>query len=144
MFICRQKNQLHPSCFLEILNILQTYYIGYFEYAWLRTPKVILSTCVYLQAKKSTSSFMFPWDIGKILQIYYFGYFGHVWACLATPKKILSTCTKTLCLSAGKKTTSSPMFFLKILQGYANFLFWIPWQAWLCTPKMIVSPRRKL
>ena len=123
MFICRQKNQLHPSCFLEILNILQTYYIGYFEYAWLRTPKVILSTCVYLQAKKSTSSFMFPWDIGKILQIYYFGYFGHVWACLATPKKILSTCTKTLCLSAGKKTTSSPMFFLRYCKDMQTSYF---------------------
>ena len=37
------KNQLHPSRFpRDSGKIMHTYYFGYFEHAWLRTPKVIL------------------------------------------------------------------------------------------------------
>ena len=60
----------------------------------------------------------------KILQTFYFGYCGHTW--LHTNKVMLSYCTKLLCLSAGKKTTSSSIFFLEILHRYAN-LFWVLW-----------------
>ena len=65
MFTSRKKNQLHPS--------------------------------------------RFPWDIAKILKHCYFGYFENAW--LRTTKVILSICRKPLCLSAGKKSTSFPVFF---------------------------------
>ena len=58
------KNQLYLSCFLwDNAKILQTYCFGYFGQDWLRTPKVILSTCRKLSClaagKKSVSSSMF-------------------------------------------------------------------------------------
>ena len=43
------KNQLHPPRFSgDIAKILETCYFGYFEHAWLRTAKVLLSTCTKL------------------------------------------------------------------------------------------------
>ena len=81
---------------------MQTCYSGYFEHAWLRTPKVILSTCRSLlrlsRSKKSNSSPTFFWRYCKDMQTSYFGYFGH--ACLHTPKMIVSTCRTLRCLSA--------------------------------------------
>ena len=56
---------------------------GYFGHAWLRKPKVILSTCRKLSClfagKKSTSPALFFWRYCKDMQTSYFGYFGHAW-----------------------------------------------------------------
>ena len=46
--------------------------------------------------------------IAKILLTCCFGYFEHAW--LRTSQVILSSCRKLLCLSTGKKSTSSPCF----------------------------------
>ena len=57
----------------------------------------------------------------------------------------ISTCRKLLCLSAGKKSTSSPpmLAFLengKDMQTYFGYFR----HAWLHTPKVIVSACRRL
>ena len=88
---------------------------------------------VYLQAKNKLHPSCFPWDIAKILQTCYFGCFGHAWVC--TPKVILSTCRKLSCLSAVKKINLIFKVFLKILQGYTNFLFWVFGHACYVYPK---------
>ena len=77
---------------------------------------------VYLPAKIQIHPSRFPRDIAKILQTYCFGYFGHAW--LLTPKKILSSCRKILCLPAGKKSTTSPMVFWRYCKNMQN-LFWV-------------------
>ena len=51
---------------------------------------------------------------------------------------ILSTCRKTLCLFAGKKSTSSPMLFWKHCKDMQTYFGYFG-QTWLHTPKMIVS-----
>ena len=79
---------------------------------------------VYLQGNNQLHPSRFPWDIAKMLQTCYCGYFGYAW--LHTPKKILPTNEKVFCLSAGKKSTSSPMFLKEILHIY-GYLFWILW-----------------
>ena len=99
----------------DIAKILRTCCFGYFRYAWLCTPRVIISPCrklSYLPAGKKNQLHppCFSGDIAKILQIYCFGYFGYAWLYIQ-PKVILSTCRKLSCLSAGKKSTSSLMFF---------------------------------
>ena len=58
------KIQLHPLRFgWDIAKLFQTYYFGYFGHVWLRTPRVILSTCRKLLSlsacKNLTSSFTF-------------------------------------------------------------------------------------
>ena len=78
---------------------------------WPHTPKMIASTWrvdVHLQAKNQLYPSSFSWDIVNKMQICYFEYSGHVW--LHTPKVILSTCIKLSCLSADKKSASSPCF----------------------------------
>ena len=60
-------------------------------------------------------------SIAKILQTCCFGYFGHAW--LWTPKVILSSCRNFLCLSAGNKSTLSPMFFGDIAKICKIFIF---------------------
>ena len=95
MLICKQKINFITYFFLKIFKKPQHRFEETFN--------------VYLQAKNQLYPSHFPWVIAKILQIYYLGYFGH--ASLRTPKVILSACRKRLYLSAGKKTTSSPMFF---------------------------------
>ena len=96
---------------------------------------------VYLQAKNQPHPSYFTWDIVKILQTRYFGFFGHAW--LRTPKLILSTCRKLLCLSAGKKK-SSPTFFCKHYKDIQISYFGWFGHAWLCKPTIVLSPCRKL
>ena len=72
------KNQLHPSRFpWDIARILQTCYFGYLGHAWLRTPRVTLSTCRKLSCfsagKKSYSSSTFFSKIAKICKLIIFG-----------------------------------------------------------------------
>ena len=72
---CESKHSLTASIFLEqdlnVAQILQASYFGYFEYAWSPIPKVVLSTCrkhFYLSVdKKPTSP---PTFSGHILQRY--------------------------------------------------------------------------
>ena len=71
---------------------------------------------VYLQAKNQPHPSYFTWDIVKILQTRYFGFFGHAW--LRTPKLILSTCRKLLCLSAVKKKNHLQHFSVNIIKIY--------------------------
>ena len=63
----------------------------------------------YLQAKNQLHPSCLPWDIAKILSACCFGYFGYAWLC--TPKVALSTYRNPLCLSADRKSTSSPIIF---------------------------------
>ena len=60
MFICRQKINLIPHAFMEILQRYETYF-GNFGHAWLHSPEIIVSPCRRLQClsacKKQTSSF---------------------------------------------------------------------------------------
>ena len=95
---------------------------------------------VYLLAKNQLNSLHFPWDIAKILQTCYSGYFGH-W--LHTPKVILTTCRKLSCLSPGKKSTLSPMFFWRYCKDMQIFHFGYFGHAWLRTCKVIASTCRK-
>ena len=90
---------------------------------------------VYLQVKNQLQPSCFPWDISKILQTYYTGHFGYAW--LYTPKVILSTCGKPLCLSASKNSISSSMFFGRYCKNKQHSYFGYFRHAWLCTPKMI-------
>ena len=82
---------------------------GYFGYAWLCTPKVILSTCRKLlcwpAGKKETSLHVFCPSLPIDMHTYYFGNFGQAWLC--TAKTIVSTCRKLWCLSQSQKYTSS-------------------------------------
>ena len=60
MFICMQKNQLHPSFhFWDIAKILQTFYFGYFVHAWLRPVKTILPACRKLPCLSSCIKVIF-------------------------------------------------------------------------------------
>ena len=105
---------------------MQTCYFEHFENAWSCPSIMIVSPCRNLWCPKYWNQLVgnfdfnlreknlpylscFLWDIAKILQTCYFGYFGHAW--LLAPKVTLTTCRKILCLSAGKKSTSPPMFF---------------------------------
>ena len=45
IFICRQKINFIPHIFWGYYKDLGTSYFGYFEHAWLRTPRMIVSTC---------------------------------------------------------------------------------------------------
>ena len=45
VFICRQKINFIPHIFWGYYKDLGTSYFGYFEHAWLRTPRMIVSTC---------------------------------------------------------------------------------------------------
>ena len=54
------KDQFHLSHFLwDVARILQRCYFGYFGHAWLRTPKITISTCrkLWFACQKCTSSF---------------------------------------------------------------------------------------
>ena len=79
-----------------------------------RTPIIMISIWGNIwrlpAGKKSTSPFTFSLSYSFIAKILWTcsGYFGHVWLC--TPKVILSIYRKLLCLSADKKSTSSPCF----------------------------------
>ena len=127
MLICRQKNQLHLSRFLEILQR----YCELVILATLDIPRCIRLMWYYqlvgnfrvsLQTKKSASSAMFFWRYCKDMQTSYSGFFGHAW--LRTPKMIISTCRKRQCLSACQKYTSSLTSFLRyyILKNPAIWL----------------------
>ena len=93
MFICRQKINFILYVFLEMLRRRCSCDFGYFGMGWLRTRKVILSTCRKLSGlsagKNSTSFPTFLWSYCKDMQISYFGYFEYAW--LRTPKMITST-----------------------------------------------------
>ena len=56
--------------------------------------KLVENFCVYLQAKKTTSSPTFFWRYCKNKQTSYIGHFGQAWP--HTPKMIVSTCKKLL------------------------------------------------
>ena len=78
----KAKNQLHSPCFSgDIPKMLQTCNLGYFEHAWLCTPKVIISPCRkplrLSTSKKSTLSPLFSGDISEICKFVIL-YFGHV------------------------------------------------------------------
>ena len=102
--VCQQaKNQLHPLHFPCTIAKMLYCCFWYFGHAWLKTPKVILSTCrklMFISGKKSTSPPMLFWRSWKDVQIY-FGYFGYV--CLQTPKMIISTCRGLWYLSSCQK-----------------------------------------
>ena len=52
---------------------------------------------------------------------------------------------RNLChLSAGKKSTSSFTFSLWYCKDIVNMLFWVLWDGWLSTTKVILLPYRKL
>ena len=61
VFIYRQNIKFTPIFYWRYCKDMQTSYFGYFEYAWLRTPKMIVSTCRNLwclsPCQKYTSSF---------------------------------------------------------------------------------------
>ena len=61
-----------------------------------------------------------------------------------TPKMILSSCKKPLCLFAGKISTSSPMLYLRYCKDMQTSYFGYFEHAWLHTPKMIVSTCARL
>ena len=110
MFICMQNINFITHFFLQILQknnkllILDNLGIpGHTHLKWEYEFEEAFDS--YLQKLHPLG---FTWDIVKILQTCYFGYFGYAW--LRTPKKIKSTWKKRLCLSAGKKSTSSLMF----------------------------------
>ena len=84
----------------------------------------------------------FLWDIPKISQTCYLGYFRHAWLC--TPIEILSTRRKLSCLSAAKKSTSSPKFFWRYCKDIQTSYFRYFELAWLHRLKMIVSTGRKI
>ena len=111
-------HQAKNNCILPVfLEILQRYcklvVFGTFGHVWLRTPKVILSSCKTLLSfsagKKSTSFLMLLWRYCKDMQTY-FRYFGHAW--LHSPKMIVST-SMFICM---QKMNFIIHFFLKILQ----------------------------
>ena len=75
--------------------------------------------------KINFESFPYSWRYCKNIATSLFRVLEH--ARLCTPKVILSNCRKLLDSSAGKKSTSSPTFFLEILQRYVIFLLWVFW-----------------
>ena len=80
-----------------------------------------------------------------ILQRYYklviLGTFGEAW--LHKPKMIVSSCRKLSCLSAGRRTTSSPMFFGGYCKDMQSSYFAYFRHVWIHTPKMVKSTCRK-
>ena len=95
-----------------------------FLYLFLVTPCIVEAIqpgIEWIPIKKNLHPSCFPWDIAKMLQTCYFGYFGHTW--LHTIKVILSTCRKLVCLSAGKKSTSSPTFFWRYCKDMQIYNF---------------------
>ena len=91
--------------------------------------------------KKSTSSFTFFFMIlQRYCKLFILGTLGMPGY---THPKWYYQLVENLCLSAGKKSTSSPMLFwrywkdMQISFGYFGY-------AWLHTPKMIVSTCRSL
>ena len=87
MFICRQKNPLHHSRFpWDNAKILQTCYCGYFEHAWLCTPKVIRSTCRKLSCLSTSKKLTSPpsFFLRYLLQRYVNFLFWVLWVCLST------------------------------------------------------------
>ena len=124
MLICKWKINFLIYLFLITLQRnMQTCYFGQFANAWPHTPKMTVSLWRNLwglpAVKRSSSSFTFSLqyckDIVNLL-------FCILWAYLAkhTQSYILSTCRKlvfiyqlveNLCLSANKKSISSPMLF---------------------------------
>ena len=131
MLIYMRKTNFITHFFFKILQRNSNLVIlGKYGHVWPQSPKMIASISRNLwcltAGKNQLHPSHFPWDIGKILQNCYFRYFGHTCLpCLCTIKMTLSTCRKLPHLSAGRKSTSSPIFFLEISQRYANFLFWI-------------------
>ena len=81
-----------------------------------------------------------------MLQACYFRSFCHAWLC--TPKVILSTCSKLLYLSAGKKQLHPPRFSgdiaLEILQRHGKLLILDTLCLATHKPKTLVSTFRKL
>ena len=64
-------------------------------------------------------------------------------ASLHTPKMIASACRKFWYLSAGKRTTSSSMFFWKYSKDVQTSYFGYSDLAWIRAPKMAISTYRK-
>ena len=68
--------------------------------------------CCFLRCCKDIANFLF-WE--------------H-WECFIIPIKIMvSICSKLSCLSACKKSTSSPTSFLWHCKEIENLLFWVIW-----------------
>ena len=62
MSICRQKINFIPHVYLEILQRHANFLFWVFGHAWLRTSKMIVSTCrtlIYLHAKNKLISHLF-------------------------------------------------------------------------------------
>ena len=120
MLVCMQKINFIILLFLKILQrnskLVISGNLGMPGHA----PKMMVSIWGKIwrssAGKKSiSSSFTFSLSyifIAKILQNC-FEYFGHSWLC--TPKVIPLIYRKLLCLSAGKKWTSSPMLFWRLV-----------------------------
>ena len=83
MFVCRQKNQLHPLSFPgEITTILQLVILGTLGMPGYAHPKwyyeLVEKPCVYQQGKNQLQAFL------EILQRYANFLFWVLWACLPT------------------------------------------------------------
>ena len=108
-----QKSSCDPFCLIYCKNI--TSFL--FWVLWTRLVTSIKNSNVnfdvYLHAKNQlhlTSFLKYCKDIANML-------FWELWECLIIPFKIIvSICKKLSCLSSCKKSTSSLIYFLKILQ----------------------------
>ena len=112
--------------------------MGVIWHAWPHTLKMTVSFWRNLWQLSADKNQLhpsgFPWDIAKILKTCFFGHFGHVW--LRTPKVILWTCRKCLCLSAGKKSISHPILHWRYCKGMQTYFGYFGY-VWLYITKRI-------
>ena len=112
---------------------------GHTQLKWYHQCEKTFNICQ--QAKNQLHPSCFPWDITKILLTGCFWYFGPIW--LLSPKVILPSYRKHLCLSVGKTSTSSPILlwgYCKNIQIYFGYFG----HARSHALKMIVSPWQRL
>ena len=108
--------------------------------------KVLKSTMMFISHAKNqlyllTSCLIYCKDIANLL-------FWELQECLIIPtiKTLVFICRKPSSSSACKKSTSSPTSFVRHCKEIVKLLFWVIWAClvtWLCTPKVILSTRRK-
>ena len=59
VLICRKKINLIPHVFWSYCKDMKTFYFGYFGHSWLRSPKIIISTCRRLQPLSECQTSLF-------------------------------------------------------------------------------------
>ena len=106
---CKKKNKLHQLPIWVIWACLTHTHIKW----WYKFEETF---DINLQAKDQLHHSHFPWDIAKLLHTSCFEYFGHVFAQPQWYYHLVENFC-VLCLSAGKKSTSSPMIFLRYCKG---------------------------